>query len=382
MKKSLALILTLVIALFLFSSCGNSDSDGADANDAYYVAVHIPQTGDAAQYGDYIYNGFMVAINEVNANGGINGRQIKVDVFDDKSDSAEASTIATKIAEDDKYIAVLGSYNSTCSLAVAPIYTENQITHFCPTAGSMDLPEYEYTFTMAMGEKYEFDLFAKLAANLSGDNGRVGFIHLNNDNGIASMNVVSESIVKYGAEVVFTDSYNEGEVRDFTAIVTKIKDANLDLICMNSTYAEQASFLIQLRSAGIETTVMFASPANCIEFIDAAGEYAEGCYTVATFSYLDTNEGVQHFVKGFNDLTGNDKPTSFAQQPYEQGLMLIKALQEGATDRASLYSTIKGWTVWEGGTMTATFRENGSLERNSLTLLQVEGGAWVFAQSA
>ena len=246
----------------------------------------------------------------------------------------------------------------------------------------MDLPEYEYTFTMAMGEKYEFDLFAKLAASLAGEGGRVGFIHQTNDNGIASMQVVSESIPKYGAEVVFTDSYNEGEVRDYTAIVTKLKEANLDLICMNATYAEQASFLIQLRSAGVDTDVMFASPANCVEFIEAAGEYANGCYTVATFSYLDTSEGVQEFVKGFEKRTGNAMPTSFAQQPYEQGCMLVKALEEGATDRASLFATLKGWTEWNGPTITATFRENGSLERDSLTLLQVVDGAWTVADAA
>ena len=71
--------------------------------------MHIPLTGDASQYGGYISNGFMVAIDECNENGGINGRKIQVDIFDDKSDSAEASTIGTKIAEDDKYIAVADS---------------------------------------------------------------------------------------------------------------------------------------------------------------------------------------------------------------------------------------------------------------------------------
>lgn len=392
MKKALVLFLALIMALTVFAGCQGEKAETsvpkdpvtasepeASSAEPIYVAMHIPLTGDASQYGEYIFNGFMVAIDECNANGGINGREIVVDVFDDKSDSAEASTIATKIAEDDKYIAVVGSYTSTCSLAVAPIYSEYGLFHFCPTAGSMDLPEYEYTYTMAMGEKYEFDLFAKLAAGLAGNGGSVAYIHQTNDNGIASMNVVSESIPKYGAEVTLTDSYNEGEVRDFTAIVTKLKNADLDLICMNATYAEQASFLIQLRSAGVELPVMFASPANCAEFIEASGEYAEGCYTVATFSHLDPREGVQNFVEGFEARTGNAMPTSFAQQPYEQGCMLIKALEEGANDRISLYKTIKGWESWNGPTITATFRENGSLERDSLTLLQVVDGAWTVA---
>ena len=387
------MVLVALMLISLLTGCqqtatGNNDQPNSNSTDAeettepYYVAMHIPLTGDAAQYGEYISNGFMVAIDECNANGGINGRKIEVEIFDDKSDSTEASTIGTRIAEDDKYIAVVGSYTSTCSLAVAPIYTEYQIVNFCPTAGSMDLPKYDYTFTMAMGEAYEFDLFAKLAASLAGENGRVGYIHQTNDNGIASMQVVSESIPKYGAEVVFTDSYNEGEVRDFTAIVTKLDEADLDLICMNATYAEQASFLVQLRSAGVDTPVMFASPANCQEFIDAAGEYAEGCYTVATFSHLDPSEGVQHFVEGFEARTGNSMPTSFAQQPYEQGCMLVKALEEGATDRESLYNTIKGWDEWNGPTIQATFREDGSLERDSLTLLQVVDGAWAIADQA
>ena len=394
MKKRLSLAFAALMLISLLTGCqqntpgenDNASNSGTGTSDGttepYYVAMHIPLTGDAAQYGEYISNGFMVAIDECNANGGINGRKIEVEIFDDKSDSTEASTIGTRIAEDDKYIAVVGSYTSTCSLAVAPIYTEYQIVNFCPTAGSMDLPKYEYTFTMALGEAYEFDLFAKLAAGLVGDGGKVGYIHQTSDNGIQSMQVLTESLPKYNAELAFSDSYNEGEVRDFTAIITKLKDADLDLICMNSTYAEQASFLIQLRNAGVETRVMFASPANCVEFIEAAGEYAEGCYTVATFSYLDPSEGVQHFVEGFEARTGNPMPTSFAQHPYEQACMLIKALEEGATDRESLYDTLKSWDEWNGPTIQATFREDGSLERESLTLLQVVDGAWAIADQA
>ena len=158
MKKALTLSLALLLVLALFTGCQKADpapsdtapstnaqtpadaSDTASSEEPYYVAMHIPLTGDASQYGGYISNGFMVAIDECNENGGINGRKIQVDIFDDKSDSAEASTIGTKIAEDDKYIAVVGSYTSTCSLAVAPIYSEYKIVNFCPTAGSMDLP--------------------------------------------------------------------------------------------------------------------------------------------------------------------------------------------------------------------------------------------------
>lgn len=393
MKKLLALVLTFIIVLSLFAGCQGEktavpapekdtavDAPKADSTDPIYVAMHVPQTGDASQYGDYIYNGFMVAIDECNSNGGINGRNIQVEVFDDKNDSAEASTIATKIAEDEKYIAVVGSYTSNTSLAVAPIYAENQILHFCPTAGSMNLPAYEYTFTMAMGEQFEFDLMAKLAASLTGEGGKIGYIHQTTDNGINSMQVFKESAPKYGTELSFIDSFNEGEVRDFTAIITKLKDADLDLISFNATYPEMASFLIQLRNAGVDKPVLFAASANCKEFIEAAGKYAEGCYGVASFFHLDPREGAQKFVKGFEARTGNATPTSFAQQPYEQGCMLVKALKEGANDRASLYETIKGWETWEGPTITATFRENGSLARESLTLLQVVDGAWTVVQ--
>ena len=131
MKKALALSLALLLVLALFTGCQKADpapsdtapstnaqtpadsSNTASSEEPYYVAMHIPLTGDASQYGGYISNGFMVAIDECNENGGINGRKIQVDIFDDKSDSAEASTIGTKIAEDDKYIAVVGSY--TCA---------------------------------------------------------------------------------------------------------------------------------------------------------------------------------------------------------------------------------------------------------------------------
>ena len=97
MKKRLSLVLVALMLISLLTGCqqtatGNNDQPNSNSTDAeettepYYVAMHIPLTGDAAQYGEYISNGFMVAIDECNANGGINGRKIEVEIFDDKSE--------------------------------------------------------------------------------------------------------------------------------------------------------------------------------------------------------------------------------------------------------------------------------------------------------
>ncbi|GHU62871.1 branched chain amino acid ABC transporter substrate-binding protein [Spirochaetia bacterium] len=346
--------------------------------DAFYVAFAEPLTGDLAQYGEYAYNGIMIKIDEVNAAGGINGRKIIVEQFDDKGEAKEAANLAQRLSDDKKYICVFGGYNSPCALAGAPIYERNKMVQFAPTAGHMDLPNYEYTFVQALGASLEFQLFSKIAVQqLQGK--KIALIYINNDNGLEVLQALTKWVPEYGSELVISDTYNEGQVRDFTAMLTRIRNANPDLICVHSSYGDAAAMLIQAKQVGLgDTRFMFATPMYSNDFVKAAGAAAEGAYVVATFSALDPNPAIQKFSNAFKERTGGKEPNQFCQQPYEQAGMLVKALQEGATDRESLYRILMSWKRWEGETYSANL-VNRRPQRDTLTLLVVKNGTWAYA---
>jgi branched-chain amino acid transport system substrate-binding protein len=320
----------------------------------------------------------MIKIDEVNAAGGVNGRKIIVDQYDDKGEAKEAANLAQRLSDEKKYLCVIGGYNSPCALAGAPIYEQNKMVQFAPNAGHMDLPNYGYTFVQALGASLEFQLFSKLAVQqLKAE--RIALIYINNDNGLEVLEALTTWVPQYGSTMVATETYNEGQVRDFTAMLTKIKNANPDLVCVHSSYGDAAAMLIQAKQVGLgDTRFMFATPMYSNEFVEAAGDAAEGAYVVATFSDLDPNPGVQKFSNAFKQRTGGQVPNQFCQQPYEAAGMIVKALEEGATDRESLYNTLMGWKRWEGETYSADVVGRRP-QRDTLTLLVVKNGAWAYA---
>lgn len=384
MKKIVALLIVTAMMLTLLVGCGQTapvaEAPAAEAvekteasAEPIYVAFAYPLTGDLAQYGDQAYNGIMVKFDEVNAAGGINGRQIVVEKFDDKGEAKEAANLAQMISDDPKYMAVFGSYNSSCSMAAAPIYEKNKVVNFVPTAGHIDLPNFSYTFTLALGSVVEYQLFSKLAVEGCGAK-RISLIYLNDDFGLEVLKSLTEWVPKYGGELISTDSYNEGQVRDFTPILTKIRQQDPDLVCINAGYADCSAMVIQAKQVGLDCPFLLG-PSNYTDaFLEAAGDASEGHYVSTSFSVLDPDPAVQKFAAAYADRSGT-AANNLSQQPYEAACMFVKALEEGATDRDSLYEILSGWDFWDGDTIKAPMVSRKP-QRENLTLLQIKDGAF------
>ena len=104
MKKGIYRILTLVLALMMvlgLAACGDSGSAG-NADDTLYIGLAVPLTGDSAMYGETVRDGVQFGVDEINANGGIDGKQVVLVIEDDKGNNSEAAMVAQKLAEDDR----------------------------------------------------------------------------------------------------------------------------------------------------------------------------------------------------------------------------------------------------------------------------------------
>ena len=364
-------------SIFIMIFCGLSKISyaGPASGEPFYVAFAYPMTGDLAQYGKQAYDGVMIKLDEVNANGGVNGRPIVMDVFDDKGDAGEAVKLAQMISDNKKYIAVFGSYNSPCSLASAPIYAKNKLVQFVPTAGHADLPNHEYTFVQALGAPLEFQLFSKLAVEQLKAK-RISLIYINNDNGFEVLAALAKWVPEYGGQLVSAENFDEGQMRDFTFILTKIRAANPDLVAVNASYRDTADMLIQAKQMGFAAKFLLGPGSHTDAFIEAAGEAATGHYVASSFASVSPSPGVQKFSRIYRERTGNEA-NAMSQQPYESASMLVKALEAGATDRAGLYDVLMSWTFWEGDTYSAPL-VNRRPQRDNLILLTVEDGKFTF----
>ena len=304
---------------------------------------------------------------------------IQIDYFDDKSTPKEASNIAQKVTSDSKYIAEIGSYNSTCVLAGAPIYQEAGMVQMAPTAGHPDITKAnDHLFRLQNSNDVEYTWLANVAVNKIGAK-KIAIVHLENDSGIVLSQILNEQIPKLGGEVVLTESYIQGQVSDFSSILTKLKAAQPELIICVTSYNEMGTMLQQAKQIDLGNVKWVSSGMiYSDDFLKLAGDAGEGVYSMTIFFADNPDDTIANFTKKYRELYNNENPNYFATNAYEALALIESALKNGANDRESLYKELLKIKEWNGETGYATFDDDRMVNRD-MTVIKVENGKWVVA---
>ena len=359
---------------------GTSKETEQEAVGEYTIALIAPFTGDNAQYGNAFKTGVTALCNEVNESGGINGAKLNFEVFDDAADAAQSTNMAQIVTGDEKYIAAIGSYSSTCTLAFGSIFDEAQMPVMVPCAGNSTIAtEYNYTFQRGMTIPIESALMARYAVQQL-DGQRIAFIALNNDAGLQFMENATKAIEDLKAagtacETVATETFNEGEVRDYSAMVLKIKDANPDVIVVNMGYVECAAILNQARQAGLTDVKWLGNQSMYTEdFTNLVGDAGVGFHVSTGFYAANPDAGVQEFIEQCKAIDGN-VPNAYQRNSYECAAMIAQCLKDGAGTRQELYDALVGMEHWDGKTGGNKWINRQSEEE--YLILQYQGdGEW------
>ena len=397
MKKIIALLLT-VLMLTSLCACTSSETSVSPSTDAtdvtkvetpaasenstettadpLYIAVAVPFTGDLAQYGTYILHGIETEVNRVNEAGGINGRMIEIDTFDDRGDANEAAAIAEKICSSGKYLCTFAGYTSGTAMASAPVYKKYQMVHIVPTASHTSITTAgDTSWAMNPSVMVEHDFVGRQATEDLGGK-RIALVHLNADNGLQIAEAVSNGVTATGGEMVAIESYISGEVRDFSSIITKIKASDPDVIILTMQYADTSAFLIQAKQFGFDEDVKWLCNTDSFlgSFLEAAGDAAEGVYVEASWSNLADDEGIKTFRKTYNEMWDGEEPGSYSAQPYEAMRMVSAALADGVRTTAELQEWFTNMGEWQGQAFSGHFGEDQRFIRDKVYLSIVENG--------
>jgi branched-chain amino acid transport system substrate-binding protein len=376
-KKVVLSMLSILLVVSLYG-CAPAAPTPAPKLEPIYIAIAVPLTGNYAQYGQYFLTSAQIRIDEANAAGGVKGRKLVLESYDDRGDIAEGSNLAQKISDDPKYIAVIGGFTSTSVLASAPIYGKNKIVQMVPAASHQDITKVsQYSWVQSSVATEMRNMFNMVVDGIGSK--KIAYIFLNNDSGLSALKLVQGFVAeRKDVELVAYQSYNEGQVSDYTPLLSKIKEANPETIMISAQYKDVAAILTQAKQIGFGTT-KFAnlSTAYSDEFLKLAGSAAEGFY-VSTLYFADNPEpGVQSFAKKFKEASGGKTANMFASQAYESASMLVYALEQGATDRASLYDQMLKIKLWKGLTYTAEFTDR--VPARVGVSIMVKDGKWVVA---
>ncbi len=235
------------------------------------IAVAGPMTGGAASYGEEMKKGAQMAVDDINAAGGINGKKIELVIGDDSCEPKQAVAVASRLIEKDKVAAVVGHFCSSSTMPASDVYAEADMLMITPASTNPKVTDRKLPSIMRVCGRD--DQQGVVAANYIVDKlkaKRVAMVHDKDTYGQGIVDATKAQLGKRGVKEVLYEGLTRGE-KDFNALVTKIKSTNPDLIYFGGLSAEAGTLLRQIREQGLTTTFMSADGAVDASFPTAAG---------------------------------------------------------------------------------------------------------------
>jgi len=337
------------------------------------IGFNAPLTGFAAADGNSALVGARLAVEQVNAAGGIDGDPIELVVYDDQASPKEAAPLAVKMTTQDEVTAgISGSYSGS-TRAAATIFQENAVPYISAYAVHPDITRAgDYVFRTSFMGEVQGRAGAKLVGDVMGLK-RVAMITLNNDFGKSLAAGFKEKAAEFGIEITGESEYSIKD-REFGPIVSKVKADNPDAIYASGYFFTAGPLVRQIRAAGIDAPVIGQEGYDSQKFIEIAGPDAEGVIITTSLDRDSSNPITQAFIKGFEDKAGY--PTDMvAASAHTAVLVMAEALKKaGAGDRAALRSAIAESSV-DASTGHISFNALGEVKKD-VQIQVVKDGAW------
>ena len=376
---SAAAVMALSLAGCSGGSMDDSSSSSAKASgDSITIGTVTTNSGTAAAYGEAEVKGFELAVSEINAKGGINGKKVKLESMDDKGDATEASNAYNKLAGDNNVLAVAGPTISATTAAVAPLADQSKLVTIAPAATSDSIETGNYLFRTCFKDSYQGEVAARFAA----ENLKVKKVAVLYGTGDPYSSGVGEAFAKaaekLGLEVVDKESSSSADDTEYSAQLQKIQASGAELLYAPYYYSVAGPYIIpQARSVGFEGYVMGPDGYDGLKLTGDKSQYNKTYYTTHYSADDTTNTKVQDFIKSYKSKN-NAEPNTFAALGYDTIYMIKQAIEkagENAT-REDVRNAVAGMT-FDGVTGKFTMDKSGSPTK-SVTVLEMKDGKPVY----
>jgi branched-chain amino acid transport system substrate-binding protein len=321
----------MVLGAALASSSGAAHA----AADPYWVGVTGPLSGQDAQYGEQWQRGFDLALEQINATGGINGHPLNYDFEDSRSDPRQAVSIAQKFVDDKRILLELGDLSSGASMAASPIYQRGGLVQFGFTNSHPDFTKGgDYMWSTAISQAEEQPMLAHYVTTGLGFK-KIAVLYLNTDWGRTSKDIFAKAATANGAQVVAAEGYQPNE-KDFRATLTRVRSANPDSIVLISYYSDGAQIVRQARTAGVHLPIAAVGSVYSPKFLDLGGDAVNGVYTESNFFPGDPRPEVQNFVQRYR-AKYHAEPDTFAARAYDAMILAGEVIRRYGANRTAVH---------------------------------------------
>ena len=367
--KRILIALTLITAVFASATCTRRGGNCADPGGTIKIGVYGDLTGQTSSFGQSTKNGAQMAADEINANGGINGRQVQLVHEDDQGEPGKAATVVAKLIDQDQVRALIGEVASSNSLAAAPKAQESKVPMISPSSTNPKVTQVgDYIFRVCFIDPFQGEVMAKFAVNSLKAKKAAILYDSNADYSKGLVQFFKQAFTKLGGEIVTEKAYAQRD-RDFTGQLTAIRDLTPDVIYVPGYYQEVGVIAKQTKQLGIKAPLLGGDGWDSPQLWDLGGDSLNGSFISNHYSVDDPKPEIQDFVRRFKAKFNGTAPDALAALAYDAMLVLADSIKRAnGTECAALRNAIATTKDFKGITGIISLNEERNAVKSAVVL--------------
>lgn len=366
------------IALLLGACGGERVSQTEEPASQIPIGVYLALTGPTATFGLGTRDGVTMAADEINASGGLLGRNVRLYFEDTLGRSEEAASVVSRLITRSEVVALIGENSSSLSLAAAPIAQAAKVPMVSPSSTNPAVTEKgDYIFRVCFLDSWQGQALARFVRETLKMK-RVAILRdVKNDYSVGLADFFTQAFEESGGQIVADQSYSEGD-SDFRSQLTAIRAASPEAIFIPGYYTEAGSIAVQARDLGLSVPLVGGDGWSSPLLFTIGGDSIEGAYYGDHYYAGEDRAAVREFVRRFRQRFGRD-PDSNNALAYDAMMMLAHAIRQGRSlEGAAIRDNLASLKDFDGVSGVITM----GADRNPIKpvmIVKVENGTSVFA---
>jgi len=375
MKQTTRTLALCFLTGFL-TSCGPREKKAV-------IAVALPLTGDIAGLGQGLKRANQLAYEEAIASGRFKSIKVETLYFDDRSDPREAVNVANRIASNPNVVAVVGHFNSGCSIPASAVYAKAGIPMISPAASNPRLTQQQlepnWTYPRNIFRVNTTDdvqgAYAGDFAYMKKGIRRVAILHDKTAYGQGVAEEFQKKFQSLGGTVVSFDGVTVSD-KDFNALLTRIRDLKPQLLFWGGDYSGGGLIVRQARGVGEKSPIILTEANFDPEYLRVAGPAAEGTFVTFLGSPASLLPSAQAFVKAYQARYPTDEMKAYDHWGYEAMSIILSLIEKAGADRTLILKALPD-IDFQGVLGRTRFDEKGDTLNKTITIFRVENGKFV-----
>lgn len=376
--KNLTICLSFVVAVGAAMLTGGCKKSGGDT---IKIGEFASLTGKEATFGISSHEGTLLAMEEINAAGGLLGKKIELLTEDTQSKAGEPATVVNKLVARDGVIAVLGEVASSRSLEAAPICQQNKIPMVSPSSTNPKVTQTgDFIFRVCFTDKFQGDVIANFSTKILKAKRIAIFTDVKSDYSKGLAKYFKDKFLANGGTIGTELDYNGGD-KDFKGQLTAIKAANPDGVFIPGYYTDAALICVQAKQLGLNVPLFGGDGWESEELIKIGGDAVEGNY-FSTHYHPDVGSEVSRkFVENYRKRWNGKTPNALAACGYDSAIVLMDAIKRaGSTDGQKVRDALAATKDFQAVTGVITINQQRDATKSAV-ILQVKAGKFKYLET-